>query len=189
MKALPEGELSAQLTEWVKKDRNYVIFCQFSRRPSPSHLRYATSPIGRGLGDGNNTSGTQKVIEKNYTRRYKALQDSLKSIFKQLSGIKNIKLLAVILLLGILLCVADIPDISAGSHGSTSYERDIKKLCQHIVDCEVHVSVSTNSAGDIAGIVIIIDTVTPDTALKLTEMLTALYSVPSYRIFVTSPSG
>ncbi|MBQ7821940.1 MAG: hypothetical protein IJ391_06645 [Clostridia bacterium] len=109
---------------------------------------------------------------------------SLKEIFGKLARVKNIGLISAILVLGILMCTLD--SLPAHDTGG-GVERDIAKLCSQVIGEKPYVSVNTDGSGSIVGIAVVFDGAEqPDVKLKITEMLSTLYDIPSSRVYVTS---
>ena len=112
------------------------------------------------------------------------MQASLKELFLRIKRIKNIGLISVRLLLGVMLCVIEVLPVQNGLTGGR-LEDKIERLCCELVGEEVYVSVNTGIAGEPVGIALILNK--EDNArikLELTQMLSTLYGIPSSRIYV-----
>lgn len=109
---------------------------------------------------------------------------SIQVWLSRLSKTKNIWFIIVILAFGILLCLYD--GMPSSDNHDSEYEKEIAELCRRITGNKPYVSISGNTIEPIQGVVIIFDHTTSSTiSLKITEMLSALYSVPSSRIYIT----
>ncbi len=112
------------------------------------------------------------------------MQTTPKLWLSHISKIKNIWLIIAVVVLGVILCLYDPSPIS--DDNTSAYEHEIGELCRRVTNSEPYVSVNSKTSGIIDGVVIILDGVSsPSISLKITEMLSALYSVPSSRIYVT----
>ncbi|MBE6605937.1 MAG: hypothetical protein E7635_02730 [Ruminococcaceae bacterium] len=109
---------------------------------------------------------------------------SIQVWMNRLSKTKNIWLIISILVFGILLCLYD--GMPTNNNHDSEYEKEIAELCKRVTGNKPYVSINGNTIEPIQGVVIIFDfNTSSNVCLKITEMLSALYSVPSSRIYIT----
>ena len=112
------------------------------------------------------------------------MQFSLSDSFSRLKRIKNIGIIAVLLLTGVLLCTVEAFSLR-NTISDNSLEKKIEELCCELAGDIVYVSVNTDSTGALVGIALILDKEeNVKLKLELTEMLSTLYGIPSSRIYV-----
>lgn len=108
-----------------------------------------------------------------------------------LAGLKRKKGIGVIMLavlLGVMLCLIT-PSQSTSGESAAKCEKKIARLCFAAVGSEPYVSVNRESDGTVVGVVVVLERGDdPATRLKVTEMISTLYSVSSSHVYVTGTS-
>ena len=106
------------------------------------------------------------------------------NMLSRLKRVKNIGLISVLLVIGIVLCTVEALPLQ-GKTGEARLEEGVEELCLELAGGDVYVSVNTDAAGELLGIALILSREeNAKLKLELTEMLSILYGIPSSRIYV-----
>lgn len=109
-----------------------------------------------------------------------------------LAGLRRKKGIGVILfavVLGVMLCLIA-PSQSKSVESTARCEKKIAQLCLAAVGSEPYVSVNRDTDGTVIGVVVVLERGDEPTArLRVTEMISTLYSIPSSHVYVTGTSS